>query len=172
MTRRAAARKPGMRLFKKVLPAELFESFRFYVRERARTPYMEWEARSRRLVRHNDPFAALIHETLTPLVQRHVGRPIKKSYVYLASYQEGGVLRAHTDREQCKYTLDLCIEDGGVDEPWPLYVDDREVLLQPNQGLFYLGCEQVHYRNVKPPGKIANLAFFHFVDAGFRGSLD
>ena len=163
--------EPRIKVFHKVLPPALFESFRFYVQERARTDYMEWDQRTRRVTRHNDPFAMLIHDTLTGLVQKHVGRPVKKSYVYMVSYQDGGVLPAHRDRAQCKYTLDLCVEDAGGG-PWPLYVDDREVILKPNQAVFYLGCDQLHYRKVKPAGKVSSLAFFHFVDVDFKGSLD
>lgn len=160
-----------MKIHRHVLGTDLLEALQFYMRERARTPYMTVDTQSHRLARHNDPLAVLLHGQLTPSVQEELGVPIKPSYSFMASYLDGAVLKPHTDREQCKYTLDLCVEDSGGGGPWPLYVSDQEVLLESGDAVLYLGCEQAHYRNRKPDGKVANLIFFHFVDADFAGDL-
>lgn len=159
-----------MRILRDVLAPELFQAFQLYVRTLEKTGALRWEDWGRRLTRHNDPFAVLIHEKLVPVVSDLVGRPVKKSYVFLACYGDGGVVPDHIDREQCKYTLDLSVEDRG--DPWPLVVDGRPYVFGENEGLFYFGIEQPHHRDVKPGGKVANLAFFHFVDDDFPGDLD
>ncbi len=176
------------RILRDVLPPDLLRAFQIYVREIAQTPLMIREEWAGRVARHNDPFAVEIHRRLTPLVEEHLKRPVKRSYAYLASYQDGARVTKHVDREQCRYTLDLCIEDsggraspergsnrGGAPRPlppWPLYVEGRPAHLRSGDAVLYFGCEQPHYRFRKPAGKVANLVFLHFVDPDFEGDLD
>jgi alkylated DNA repair dioxygenase AlkB len=160
-----------MTIYRGVLGGDILESVQFYMRERARTPYMTLDTQSHRLVRHNDPIAVLLHDQLAGPVQAELGVPIKPSYAFMASYLDGSDLKAHRDREQCEYTFDLCVEDSGGGEPWPLYVGAQEVCLQSGDAVLYRGRKQVHCRHRKPDGKVANLIFFHFVDADFAGHL-
>jgi hypothetical protein len=160
---------PGPRLLTDVLPAPLFESFRFYVDQLQRTGALRWEEWGRRHVRHNDPFAVLVHQALRPRLEETVGRPVKPSYSFVACYADGGRVPAHVDRAQCRYTLDLCLEGDGE---WPLFVAGRPYALRPNQALVYRGCELEHHRETKPAGARAHLVFFHFVDPDFDGPLD
>lgn len=132
---------------------------------------MRWEEWAQRHVRHNDPFAVLLHQQLTPRVERELGHAVKRSYTFLAAYGDRATLPKHRDRPQCAYTLDLCIEDCGGDA-WPLQIDGRAIVLTPNEGLLYRGCELEHHRDEKPEGKICHLVFFHFVDVDFEGPLD
>lgn len=162
----APRRLPGL------LEPALFASLQLYVRALARTEALVWEEWGQRRIRHNDPLAALIHRDLAPRVEALVERPIKPSYSFLACYGEGGHVPAHRDRAQCRYTLDLCVEDGGFGEPWPLFVEDRAYVFGPNEALLYLGCDQTHYRQARPAGSPASLVFFHFVDADFTGPLE
>ena len=57
-------------------------------------------------------------------------------------------------------------------EPWGLFVDGREYLLEENDALFYSGTGSIHYRERIAPGNFCMLLFFHFVDEGFEGELD
>lgn len=163
--------KGGVQLVSQVLEPPLFASLKLYVRALLAQPaLLYWDDWGNRLTRHNDPFAVLIHEKLEPLMSELVGCPVKKSYVFLACYGDEGIVPDHIDREQCQYTLDLCVEDSG--EPWPLIVDGEPHVLEENEGLVYPGIELPHRRDRKPQGKTAHLVFFHFVDADFSGSLD
>jgi hypothetical protein len=154
-----------------VLEPALFESLRFYVRELERSGGLQWEEWGRRLIRHNDPFAVLVHGQLETAVRGLLGRDVKKSYAFVACYsQEGAAVPRHTDREQCRYTLDLCLEAEGP--PWPLFVDGERWTLAPNEALLYEGTELEHHREPRPAGTRVHLVFFHFVDAGFTGPLD
>jgi hypothetical protein len=163
---------PAPRRLQGVLEPSLFASFQLYLRALARTEALVFEEWGQRRIRHNDPVAALIHHTLTPLVAGAVAREVKPSYSFLACYAEGSRVPAHRDRAQCRYTLDLCVDDGGYAEPWPLFIEDRAYAFGPNEAVVYLGCDQTHYRQVRPAGSPAHLAFFHFVDVDFAGSLD
>ena len=161
-----------LKVFRGVLEPGLLEAVQFYVRERARSGYLTFEDWAHRLVKHDDPFAVLLHQFLTPAVEAEVGLPIKRSYAFVASYLDGSALPRHLDRPQCRYTLDLCVEDSGSDVPWPLHVGGEQILLASNDAVLYRGTELYHHREPKPPGKVVNLIFFHFVDADFEGHLD
>ena len=167
--REAIGPEAAPRLVRKVLPRPLFEAFRFYVRQLVATSQLTYEEWGKRWIRHDDPFAVLLHERLTPFVSRKVGRPVKKSYVFLACYGDRGGVPRHLDREQCRYTLDLCVEASG--EPWPLLIQGTPYTPRENEAILYLGTKLAHWRRAKPPGVVAHLAFFHFVDADFDGPL-
>jgi hypothetical protein len=163
---------PAPRLLRAVLEPEVLRSLQLHARRLRDGGGLRWEEWGQRHVRHDDPALQEVHRDLTARVQQEVGRPLQPSYSFLACYGEGGRVPAHRDRAQCRYTLDLCLEDGGFGEPWPLFVEDRAYLFRTNEALLYHGCEQVHHRLEKPPGTVAHLVFFHFVDAGFAGRLD
>jgi hypothetical protein len=162
---------PAPRRLRDVLEPDLLASLQRHARTLL-AGGLRWEEWGGRHVRHNDPLLRSVHAALTPRVEAMAERPLKPSYSFLACYGEGGRVPAHRDRIQCRYTLDLCLEDGGYGEPWPLFIEDRAYVCAANEALLYLGYDQVHYRLEKPPGTVAHLVFFHFVDAGFAGSLD
>lgn len=162
---------PSPSLVLNVLEPSLHASFQLYMKELSRHPeIMVWDEWAKRLARHNDPFACLIHKMLTPQVQRIVGHPVKPSYVFIAAYSEHGWVPPHRDREQCKYTLDLGVTLRGPE--WPLFINRQPYVLNDNEAIVYRGCELTHYREQIPEGATAHLAFFHFVDEDFEGSLD
>jgi len=154
-----------------VLDPPLFESFRLYTRALLDSGGMRWEEWGQRWIRHNDPLAQLLHEKVTPLVEAALRHPVRRSYVFMACYADGGFVPRHVDRAQCEYTLDLCLEDSG-ETPWPLIVDGERRVVRPNEGLLYRGCVQEHHREPKPVGKVSHLVFFHLVDVDFDGPLD
>lgn len=116
---------------------------------------------------HSAPFLVEIHPQLTEVASSIFGEPVKPSYVWLSLYNENGVCPFHTDRPQCKYTIDYCIDQ---DEEWPIWVDDKAYILLPNDALCFSGTDSPHFRK-KITGKYCWLAFFHFVPESFDGRL-
>ena len=161
----------GLLLVRDVLDGDLLAALQLYVRAQLSAGGLRWEEWGQRHVRNDDPIVGLVHRALRPGVEALLGRPIRPSYSFLACYGDQGGVPPHLDREQCRYTLDLCIEDGGGGAPWPLWVEGRPYPFTTNQGLLYFGCEQSHHRDPKPAGKTSHLAFLHYVDADFAGSL-
>src|SRR5262249_53384975 len=114
-----------------------------------------------------------------PLMGAVVGRPIKPSYTYTACYESGSELPRHTDREQCEYSISLCIdfepEPNGA-TPWPLYLETPRGVAAVHQalgdGLLYRGRLLPHYRFRLGPRCRSTSLFLHYVDADFRGSLN
>jgi hypothetical protein len=122
---------------------------------------------------HNLPLLVKLHnsEELIALASEVFGEPVKPSYVFLSMYGPDGVCPRHTDRPQCKYTIDLQISSDGA---WPIYVDEKPYILKDGEALAYSGTDQPHFRNAmqrEPGTTFVNLAFFHFVPVGFTGEL-
>lgn len=117
---------------------------------------------------HNIPYFKHIHNQLVEAASDIFGEKVKPSYVYTGLYGDSGVCPFHTDRPQCKYTIDYCIDQ---DETWDIWVDDKPYTLRPNDALCYSGTDSPHFRE-KIKGKYCHLAFFHFVPVDFVGKLD
>lgn len=149
---------------------------------------------------HNTPFLTEIHHQLTDFACKVFGVAVKPSYSFLSMYELGGKCFLHVDREQCRYTIDYLISQDQPDQ-WPITIsncqstaqidavgfraadtDDKiqtvlssntwtECLLNPNDAVCYSGTNAWHYRPTKSSGKV-NLAFFHFVEETWDGTLD
>jgi hypothetical protein len=52
-------------------------------------------------------------------VSRVVSAPLRPTYSFVSCYQGGAVLRRHSDRKSCEFTLSLAVERTGA-MPWPL----------------------------------------------------
>ncbi|HEY4902548.1 MAG TPA: hypothetical protein VIH89_03665 [Candidatus Sulfotelmatobacter sp.] len=131
-----------------------------------------------RYVAHNEPVARFFHYQLTKVVSAVAGEPVKPSYVYFASYLSGAELKKHTDREQCEFSISLCLDFSPEPEretPWPLCLDTPEGRVEIHQalgdGLFYRGRRLPHYRDALGEGLTSTSIFFHYVSTSFTGSL-
>lgn len=133
----------------------------------------------RRYVAHNESVARFFHHQLTATVSAITGEAVKPSYVYLASYQSGARLDKHTDREQCEFSISLCVDyspEPARETPWPLHLDTHEgtatVFQAIGDGLLYRGTQLPHYRDPLPEGNTSTSLFFHYVRESFTGELD
>jgi len=132
-----------------------------------------------RYIAYNDPVARFFHRQLTAAISAFAGEPLKPSYVYLASYQPGAILEKHTDREQCDFSITLCLDYSP--EPrnatsWPLHLhkgSNKITVFQAiGDALLYRGCQIPHSREALPEGHTSTSIFFHYVREDFKGSLD
>lgn len=134
---------------------------------------------SRRYVAHNDPVARFFHRQITATLSEIAGEPLKPSYVYMASYLSGAELKKHTDREQCEFSITMCLDFSPEPEmasPWPIQLDTAtgqvKVYQQIGDGLAYRGTKLPHYREKLPEGQSSTSIFFHYVAADYSGPLD
>lgn len=127
---------------------------------------------------HNLPLLKKHHNNkkFISLASRVFGTRVKPSYVFLSMYGNEGVCPGHTDRPQCRFTLDLCISQK---KPWPIMIgkdqNDRvgkKYILHEGEALAYSGELQFHYRKRIQKDNWVNLAFFHFVPVSFKLDLD
>jgi len=132
----------------------------------------------RRYVAYNDPVARFFHHHMTATLSAVAGEALKPSYVYLASYLSGAELKKHTDREQCEFSITLCLDfspEPALETPWPIRLDTPTgtvtVYQSIGDGLAYRGTRLPHYRDKLGEGQTSTSIFFHYVAADFSGSL-
>ena len=110
----------------------------------------------------NGPRLYAYSEHLLPLVRNiFQDDSILPSYNCWADYRSiESCLPAHKDSNACTFTVDYCVQQH---EPWPLYVEGKEYILQENQSLVFMGEDQEHWRPAFKPGNMVEMIFFHFV---------
>jgi len=87
---------------------------------------------------------------------------LKSTYSLYCRYFGNASMNMHKDDNACTYTIDLCIRQT---EPWGLWIEDKEYILNSNEALCYMGNDQTHGRQPKdlgPDGSV-ELVFFHYV---------
>lgn len=133
----------------------------------------------RRYVAHNDPVAKFFHHQITSTLSAVASEPLKPSYVYLASYLSGAELKKHTDREQCEFSVTLCLDfspEPTLETPWPIELDTDSGTVKVYQalgdGLAYRGTRLPHHRSPLAEGQTSTSIFFHYVSENFTGSLN
>jgi len=133
----------------------------------------------RRYVAYNEPVARFFHRDIATTLSAVAGETLQPSYVYMASYLSGAELKKHTDREQCEFSVTLCLDftpEPALETPWPIRLDTPSGKLTVYQalgdGLAYRGTRLPHYRDALREGQTSTSIFFHYVAADFSGSLD
>jgi len=133
----------------------------------------------RRYVAYNEPVARFFHQDIAATLSAVAGESLKPSYVYMASYLSGAELKKHTDREQCEFSVTLCLDfspEPARETPWPIQLDTPTgtvtVYQAPGDGLAYRGTRLPHYRGPLSEGQTSTSIFFHYVGVDFAGSLD
>ena len=115
-------------------------------------------------------FFNTLHRNLNGKACEIFGEKVKPSYNQITIYNKNGVCPLHVDREQCKYTIDVLLDQEIPSRPWPIWIDDKSYNLKPNQAICYSGTDSLHWRE-HINQKWATLVFFHFVPENFSGSL-
>jgi hypothetical protein len=128
---------------------------------------------------HNEGVARFFHHQIAKAVGAIAGEAIKPSYVYLASYLSGAELKRHIDRQQCEFSVTLCLDFSPEPEratSWPILLDTPEGSITVYQALgdslVYRGTKVPHYRSVLAEGHMSTSIFFHYVPEKFSGPLD
>ncbi len=95
------------------------------------------------------------------IVDKQTGLDLLPSYSYGRVYTRCAYLKKHTDRPSCD--LSLTIQVGSDGTPWPIYMDEKEVLLNDGDAVIYKGTEIQHYRK-KFNGDWHAQIFLHYVE--------
>jgi hypothetical protein len=156
-------------------------ALRRYYRYRIRTgaiPLGDGQS-ARRYASYNDPVARFFHWQIATTLSVVAGEPVKPAYVYLASYLSGAELKKHIDREQCEFSITLCLDfspEPDLATPWPIRLDTPTgsvtVYQALGDGLAYRGTRLPHYRSKLGKDQTSTSIFFHYVAADFTGSLE
>jgi len=74
------------------------------------------------------------------------------TYAFYRKYYEDQPLEKHTDRPECEVSITISLADSEPQKEWPIYLQDPvsktvyEGYTEPGDGVIYLGCELVHWR--------------------------
>jgi hypothetical protein len=101
---------------------------------------------------------------MLPVMKKETGLDLVPTYSYARAYKKGDELKRHKDRPSCE--ISTTIHLGG--DPWAIFVEGTEVLLDVGDMLVYSGCELEHWR--KPfEGDVCGQVFLHYnhVDGPF-----
>ena len=112
-------------------------------------------------VSYSHPVCEALLLTVQPTLERVSGKSLSPTYSYFRIYWTGATLEKHTDRGSCQYSASLCVD---VDpQPWPIFIDNHEVTLNPGDMVCYEGMQVEHWREPYT-GKQQIQVFLHFVD--------
>ncbi len=130
----------------------------------------------RRYVAYNEPVARFFHHQIAATLSAVAGEAVKPSYVYLASYLAGAELKKHTDREQCEFSVTLCLDfspEPTLETSWPLHLDTSAGSVTAYQalgdGLAYRGTRLPHRRDPLAGWPHFDFDFLPLCAVGLRG---
>ena len=101
---------------------------------------------------------------MLPVMKEQTNLDLIPTYSYARVYKKGDELKRHKDRPSCE--ISTTIHLGG--DPWAIFVEGTEVLLDVGDMLVYSGCELEHWR--KPFERdVCGQVFLHYnhVDGPF-----
>jgi len=109
---------------------------------------------------YGDPLMESILLKKKSLIEKKVGKDLLPTYAFWRMYTKYADLKKHTDRESCEISATVNV---GSDKPWPIYMGNETVILQPGDAVLYLGCEIEHWRE-EFEGDWCAQFFLHYVD--------
>lgn len=114
------------------------------------TPIKSWKDKSSsRLVKKYSELDEHFSRKLEPIAREIFNDPsLKTTYsVYLDYNQPTSNLEQHRDTNACTYTINYAVSSRTI---WPLIIDDQEFIIEPGQGLAFMGGFDKHGRGPMP----------------------
>jgi PKHD-type hydroxylase len=109
----------------------------------------------------NLPVANIMLGLLTGRLSYECGKRLLPTYSYTRLYNAGNELKSHIDRESCEWSVTINLSQTA---PWPIYMNDTPITLEPGDGAIYQGNLVKHHR--EPFRGIETIQMFlHYVDA-------
>ena len=108
---------------------------------------------------YGDPaFDTLLMKVL-PVMKHETGLDVIPTYSYARIYKKGDILHKHKDRPSCEISTTLSL--GG--DPWPIFLEGKQVDLDVGDMLIYEGCKLEHWREPFE-GEHCGQVFLHYND--------
>ena len=104
-----------------------------------------------------DPVMETLLMKVLPVMKKETGLELVPTYSYARLYKKGDILKRHKDRPSCEISTTLNL--GG--DPWSIFLEGVEVLLNIGDMLVYSGCELEHWRE-SFEGNVCGQVFLHY----------
>ena len=109
---------------------------------------------------YGDPVFDTLLMKVLPIMNRETGLEVVPTYSYARIYKKGDILHKHKDRPSCEISTTLNL--GG--DPWPIFLEGKQVDLDVGDMLIYEGCKLEHWREPFE-GEHCGQVFLHYNDA-------
>lgn len=96
-------------------------------------------------------------------VEKLTGLKLFPTYSFWRMYTNQSVLKLHTDRPSCEYSVTLMLGSDGT--PWEFVAKDKSYVQQPGDAIIYKGCDVPHGRPKPYEGDWHAQVFIHYVNA-------
>lgn len=136
------------------------------------------DKQSNRFKAHNEPMSRFLHYEILPIIEKISSRKLMPTYTYLSSYTKNSDLPAHTDRDDCEFTVSFLVNK---DVDWPIYLHkvkqpvkhkgrsgynpdkDECIRLESDMGGFIMfsGTDHLHFRD-KYEGEFYDILLLHY----------
>ena len=110
---------------------------------------------------YTDPLSESLLLTKQQLVEKETGIELFPTYSFTRMYTFASNLKEHSDRPACEISVTVMLGSDGT--PWPIYMEDTPILLEPGDACIYLGCDLKHRRD-EFEGDWHSQVFLHYVD--------
>jgi hypothetical protein len=108
-----------------------------------------------------DPLMESLMVNKLELMQKETGLELLPTYAFWRMYTRFADLKKHKDRESCEVSVTVMLGSDGT--KWPIFMEGKEINLEPGDAAIYLGCEIGHWRE-EFKGDWQAQTFLHYVD--------
>jgi hypothetical protein len=84
------------------------------------------------------------------------------TYSYWRMYTNSALLKMHSDRPSCEYSVSVMIDSDNVE--WPFIAGKKSILQKPGDAVIYKGCDLPHGRTGPYKGDYHAQVFLHYID--------
>jgi len=101
------------------------------------------------------------------IIEENTGLNLFPTYSYYRVYRNGASLAPHTDRPACEISATLFLGRNYEGESWPIFIEDKNYIMNEGDLIVYRGRELNHYRYEfeAKPEDFHSQVFLHYVDA-------
>ena len=110
---------------------------------------------------YGDPLMESLMVNKIDIMQKETGLELLPTYAFWRMYTMFADLKKHKDRPSCEISATVMI--GSDKTKWPIYMEGKEINLEPGDAAIYLGCEIEHWRE-EFKGDWHAQTFLHYVD--------
>lgn len=134
---------------------------------------------------YKNPAVLGFHWGLTSRMVQVTGKRLLPTYAYFQVYQQGDILKVHSDRQSCEHSFSMALAYSD-DIVWPFEIekhhysfddasklqvsndfggaDYQSLSLAPGDAVLYKGCNHRHGRLNRNPNRWSAHIFLHWVD--------
>ena len=134
---------------------------------------------------HGDYLMETLLDMSTSVIEQNVGKKLFPTYSFFRVYDKGSDLKVHTDRPSCEYTVALCLGADPINQPYELFVGERDETsdykyyskekgleriridhkfpMIPNNAVIFKGMDKIHWREECQHDHYMTV-FLHYVD--------